>query len=145
MLVTQKCQYALRAVFALARRGAERPSKIAAIAEEQAIPTRFLEAILNQLKQAGFVESRRGVDGGYWLARRPERITVGEIARAIDGPIHADGEDRPGRRVQNRDVFEGVWREASDAVYEVFDGITLAELMERQAALDNGFAANYTI
>ncbi len=69
MLVSQKSQYALRAVFELARRNGGLPVKIADIAEAQAIPQRFLEVIMNQLKQGGFVESRRGKRGGYLLAR----------------------------------------------------------------------------
>ena len=63
MLVSQKCQYALRALFELAKRNGEGPVKIAAIAKAQAIPPRFLEVILSQLKQGSFVESQRGSEG----------------------------------------------------------------------------------
>ena len=146
MLVTQKCQYALRALFSLARRGSERPVKIAHIAEEQAIPIRFLEIILGQLKQAGFLESRRGMEGGYWLAKRPDRIFVGEIVRAIDGPIHAELDEHSERGApRQHDVFQSVWKEASDAVYAVFDDISLADLIERQTRLSAQFTPNYTI
>ena len=69
MAITQKCQYALRAIYELARRG-EGPCKIGAVAEAQGIPVRFLENILNSLKGAGFVDSARGKDGGYFLAPR---------------------------------------------------------------------------
>ena len=86
-MVSQKCQYALRAVFELAKRHGRGPVRIGAVAKAQAIPPRFLEVILNQLKQAGFVESRRGNEGGYLLARAPERLTVGEIVRFVEGPI----------------------------------------------------------
>ena len=63
------------------------PMKIAEIAEREQIPIRFLEVILNQLKGGGFVQSRRGAEGGYRLARPADQLTVGEIMRYVDGPI----------------------------------------------------------
>lgn len=71
MSVSQKCQYALRAVFELARRRGEKPTSIREIAEAQAIPAKFLELILTQLRKGGLVESRRGIHGGYLLAVWP--------------------------------------------------------------------------
>ncbi len=87
MSVSQKCQYALRAVFELASRHGDAPTSIREIAQAQAIPPKFLELILVQLRKAGFVESRRGAHGGYFLAVGPAALTVGEIIRFIDGPI----------------------------------------------------------
>lgn len=78
MLLSQTCQYALRAVFEMAKRSGGGPIKIDAIARAQSIPPRFLAAILNQLKQGGFVESRRGADGGYRLRQAPDNLSVGE-------------------------------------------------------------------
>ena len=69
MSVSSKCYYALRAVYALAEHAGPEPMKIAEIAEREQIPIRFLEVILNQLKGGGFVQSRRGAEGGYRLAR----------------------------------------------------------------------------
>jgi Rrf2 family cysteine metabolism transcriptional repressor len=83
MQISQKCQYALRAVFELAVRTKEGPIKVGVIAEAQAIPTRFLEVILNQLKRGGFVESRRGNAGGYALAKSPAELTMGDIIRFV--------------------------------------------------------------
>lgn len=87
MSVSSKCYYALRAMYVLADHLGPEPVRIAEIAEEEQIPIRFLEVILNQLKGGGFVQSRRGAAGGYHLARPAERVTVGEIMRFIDGPI----------------------------------------------------------
>ncbi len=84
MLVSQKCQYALRAIFELAKRTGQGPVKIAEIAEAQAIPVRFLEVILSQLKQGRFAVSQRGSEGGYQLARPPQELTVGEITRVAE-------------------------------------------------------------
>jgi Rrf2 family protein len=86
MLITQKKQYALRAVFELARQKDEGPLKTAQIAETQAIPIRFLEIILNHLKRAGLVDAKRGMYGGYQLTRAPEDISVADIFSALDGP-----------------------------------------------------------
>jgi Rrf2 family protein len=79
MVFTQKNQYAIRAVFELAKRRDQGPIKINEIAQAQKIPTRFLEIILNQLKHGGLLESKRGFYGGYTLIRSPDAITVGEI------------------------------------------------------------------
>lgn len=86
-MVSQKCQYAIRAAFELSRRYGQGPVKIGDIAEAQAIPLRFLQVILNQLRRAGFVESKRGADGGYLLARQPDRVTAGDIVRFVEGPL----------------------------------------------------------
>lgn len=81
----KKNQYALRAIFELAKRG-KGPTKISEITQAQAIPMRFLEVILNQLKGSGLVESRRGFYGGYLLTHSPDKITVGEIFRFLQRP-----------------------------------------------------------
>jgi len=79
MNISVKGDYALKAIFDLAFQGAARPVKIADIAARQKIPQKFLELILAQLKQGGFVQSRRGAEGGYLLARGPEAILVGDM------------------------------------------------------------------
>src|SRR5712672_3663499 len=84
MNISVKGEYALQAIFDLALQGAPQPVKIADIARRQKIPQKFLELILAGLKQGGFVESRRGADGGYRLARPADQITVGEVLRFIE-------------------------------------------------------------
>ena len=85
MNLSQKCQYAVRAVLELARRYGQGPVAISQIAASQAIPQRFLENILNEIKPTGLIASRRGIQGGYQLAKDPAEVTVGEIIRLIDG------------------------------------------------------------
>ncbi len=85
MNISVKGDYALRAVFDLALQRPGHPIKIADVARRQKIPQKFLELILSGLKQGGFVESRRGAEGGYLLARSPETITVGEVFRYVEG------------------------------------------------------------
>src|SRR5512140_2347611 len=84
MNMSIKGEYALQAIFDLASQRQGEPVRIADIARRQKIPQKFLELILAGLKQAGFVESRRGAEGGYLLARPPESLTVGEVLRSVE-------------------------------------------------------------
>jgi len=86
-LISQKAKYALRALVALVKASPGETVMIAEISREQAIPKKFLEQILLELKRAGIVRSRRGRMGGYELLRPAEEITFGEVLRLIDGPI----------------------------------------------------------
>jgi Rrf2 family protein len=86
MRVSAKADYALRAVIELAGAG-EGPVKGERIAQAQEIPLKFLENILGDLRHAGLVRSQRGAEGGYWLARPAEEITVADVVRAVEGPI----------------------------------------------------------
>jgi len=80
----KKNQYALRAIYELARRYGEGPTKVVTIANRQAIPIRFLEVILNQLKHCGIVQSKRGFQGGYYLLCQPQDISVGDVMRFME-------------------------------------------------------------
>jgi Rrf2 family protein len=145
MNVSQKCQYALRAVFELSRRSRQTPVRTSEIAESQAIPPRFLELILGELKQGGFVESRRGARGGYLLLAQPDRVTVGEVIRFVDGPIvpvkcitETERTDCP---LHGGCAFVDMWSRARDAVNHVFDNTTFQDLVDE----DHSTAANYCI
>ena len=86
-MISQKAKYALRALVSLCRARYGEPQMISQISREQAIPKKFLEQILLELKRHGIVESRRGRLGGYVLLRPADKITFGEVLRLIDGPI----------------------------------------------------------
>jgi Rrf2 family protein len=86
MRISAKADYAVRAAVELATRG-HGPSKGELIADAQDIPLKFLENILGELKHAGLVRSQRGTEGGYWLARPPEEITIADVIRAVEGPL----------------------------------------------------------
>jgi len=139
MNLTQRCQYALRALFELARKAetdADDPVLPSAeIARSQAIPKRFLDGILLELRQAGFVESRRGKAGGFCLARPGAAISVGEIVRFYNGTM-APVDCREGGahpcRLKGACVFESVWTEARQALEGVYNAISLAELVARE-------------
>src|SRR2546427_11949977 len=87
MVVSANADYSLRAVIELEVVGGEAPVKGERIAQAQEIPLKFLENILGDLRHAGVVRSQRGVDGGYWLARPADEITVAEGIRSVEGPI----------------------------------------------------------
>ncbi len=138
MNLSQKCQYAIRALFELVKREGQGPVRIGQIAEAQAIPPRFLEVILNELKHAGYVESRRGVQGGYMLAVPGGTLTVGEVIRFVDGaqaPVRclgeAGGADCP---LYGSCAFSDLWQRAAEAVAQVYDNTTLRDLVEQERA-----------
>jgi Rrf2 family protein len=85
--LSKRTQYSLRALYALTRKFGEGPVLITTLAESETIPKKFLEQILVSLKSAGFVASKKGKGGGYVLAQPPEKITIGSVIRAIEGPL----------------------------------------------------------
>jgi len=149
MFISQKCQYALRAIFELAKRNGQGPVKVAEIAKAQAIPPRFLEVILNQLKQAGFVASQRGNEGGYLLVRAPEDLTVGDVIRFMQGPVAPVGcvEDEPrGDRCPLYEdcVFLPMWEEVRKAILQVYDNTTFQDLLDQERQKAGKYAVHPT-
>ena len=135
-MVSQKCQYALRALIELGKRRGAGPVTVAQIAGAQAIPLRFLELTLNQLRQTGLVESRRGVQGGYLLVRAPKTVTVGSVIRAIDGPLvqirRFEGENPDDPSAFTPGALYDLWRRAREAVEAVYDSATLQDLIDTE-------------
>ena len=129
MRVSAKVDYALRAAAELAAAG-EDPIKREAIARAQGIPVPFLEQILLALKRAGIVSTRRGPDGGYWLARPAADVTLGEVIRAVEGPLANVQGARPedvayaGSAV----ALQEVWIAVRANLRAVVEHVTLADL-----------------
>ena len=117
------------------------PVKIADIAHRQHIPQKFLELILAGLKQGGFVESRRGAEGGYLLARAADTITVGEVLRFIEGP--AQGKGRQRRKVET--PFTAMWNEVDQSISRILDHTTFADLLRDWSEKQNRFILNWEI
>jgi len=130
MDVSVKGEYALRAVFELACRDSDEPVKIAKIAERQQIPQKFLESILSQLRQGGFLGSRRGADGGYFLARPADSIAVGDILRHIDGPTTPPKRMDQGSAASDS-PFPELWQKVDRALSSVIDRTSFADLVVR--------------
>lgn len=148
MKISKKCQYALKAIFELAWRSSGEPVKTRDIADAQRISPRFTEIILNELKHGGFVESRRGSEGGYLLARDARGLTVREIVEYIEGPISVApnaAEDSRKTAFPGNEAFKELWHEVNDVVYEVCDNKTFAELVEFERVKRDRCVANYSI
>lgn len=148
MKISKKCQYALKAIFELAWRNSGEPVKTHDLADAQRISPRFTEIILNELKHGGFVESRRGSEGGYLLARDAKEMTVREVVEYIEGPISVAPDivkDNAVAVFPGNEAFKELWHEVNDAVCEVCDNKTFAELVEFERAKRDRCVANYSI
>jgi Rrf2 family protein len=143
MKLSTRGEYALRALLVLGRDYQEDDSvvRIQEISSKQNIPKRFLEQILNDLKSARVVESKRGVAGGYRLSRSPDKITLAEIIRHIEGalaPVSCVSErfyEKCSCPDEARCAIRSVMKEARDAVVKVVERVTLADLCERARKL----------
>jgi len=137
VILSQKCQYALRAMYEITLREEDWPVKSGDIAEAQAIPPRFLENILAQLKQGGFVDSKRGKEGGYMLPEPRREVSVGEVIRFIQGPlvpVHCMAEGPTVCKLHGNCPFHSMWERAQAAVVEVYDNTTFKDLIEEHQA-----------
>jgi len=141
MNTSVKGEYALHAIFDLASQRAGEPVRIADIARRQKIPQKFLELILAGLKHGGFVESRRGAEGGYLLARPAESITVGEVLRFVEGPHPGKGRTR--RKAET--PFMDMWQQVDRAVSDIIDKTTFADLLRGWTDRQNRFVLNWEI
>jgi Rrf2 family protein len=149
MSVSSKCYYAIRAVYALAEHEGVEPMKIAEIADREQIPIRFLEVILGQLKGGGFVQSRRGAEGGYRLAKPPDQITVGQVMRFVDGPIapvDCVSQSRPKEcEFHGECHFFGFWGRVRQAISDVVDKTTFADLLKENQDRVRGYVGDWMI
>jgi Rrf2 family protein len=132
--VSAKTDYALRAVAEIAAAGDELPVKGERIADAQQIPLRFLENILGELRNAGIVQSRRGAEGGYLLARAADQIALADVIRAVDGPLANVGGRRPEQLEYSgtAEPFQEVWVAVRAGLRTVLEHITLADVAAGQ-------------
>ncbi len=149
VLISQKSQYALRAIFELAKQYGQGLVKVTVVADAQAIPPRFLEVILGQLKQNGLVVSKRGCDGGYELIRPPDELTVGEVLRFVQGPLGpveciADGK-RDSCPTEGPCPFHHMWERVRDAMSGVYDSTTFQDLIESEKRTNQRYVPSYSI
>lgn len=129
MHISAKADYAVRAVVHLAS-VSEGPTKAEAIAAAQAIPAKFLEAILTGLRAGGIVRSQRGAHGGYWLSRPASDITVADVLRAVEGPLASVRGQRPEdvEYAGSAAPLQQVWIAVRASMREVLEHVTVAEL-----------------
>jgi Rrf2 family protein len=142
MKLSVRGEYALRALLVLGMNQDDTVVPIGKISEQQSIPKRFLEQILNDLKSAGIVQSRRGIAGGYRLARPAEEITIAAVVRHIEGalaPVSCVSErfyEKCSCPDESRCAIRSVMKEIRDAVVKIAERVTVADLCERASKLN---------
>lgn len=133
-MFSNKSTYALRALAVLARKYGKEPVLIGDISKKEKIPQKFLELILLELKQNGYLESKKGIHGGYWLAKSPDEIIIGNIIRLLDGPMpgircNSANPGRPCEGCPGKDEcrVNSLMNNVTDAVSHVLDNYSLSE------------------
>ena len=143
MKLSSRGEYALRALLVLGLNYGQNVVSIQAISNHQNIPKRFLEQILNDLKSGGFVQSKRGMAGGYRLARKPDQISVASIVRHVEGalaPVSCVSEkfyEKCSCPDESRCAIRSVMKEVREAILSIAERVTVAELCLRAKKLQD--------
>jgi Rrf2 family protein len=141
MKLSTRGEYALRALLVLGLNYGPDVVRIQTISEQQNIPKRFLEQILNDMKELGVLESKRGLAGGYRLRRPPEQITLAEVIRFLEGPlapvscVSQTAYERCSCPDEARCGIRSVMKEVREAIAKVLEKVTVAQLCDRARAL----------
>jgi Rrf2 family protein len=152
-MLAQKSKYALRALLVLAKEYGQGPVLISDIAHREALPHKFLELILLELRNQGILGSKKGKGGGYFLARRPELVHLGEVLRVLEGPlapIPCVSKTAYVRCAECRDErtcgIRMVMKDVRDATARILDQTSLADILKRvELAVEGKDALNYAI
>ena len=133
--ISAKADYALRALLVLSAQSTSRPVKAEALARRQQMPVNYLWTILMQLRAAGIVSSLRGNEGGYWLSRPAEAVTVADVVAAVEAPL-VSRESTHCRMAYAGDAqhLGQVWRVAQTALFDLLTSVTLADIRDGEVA-----------
>lgn len=140
--ISSRGRYGVKAVFELARHYGQAPVPLASVARAQGVPEPYLEQLMPALKRAGVVASARGAQGGYRLSRPPGAVTVGDVVRALEGPIHLatctsdDAEDCPALL---ECIGPDVWTRVQEVLVAAMDGMTFESLLGRQRGFSSAW------
>ena len=147
-----KITYAIVAVLELALNGEHTPLQAKLIAQRQGIPARFIEQILQALKQAGIVSSLRGAQGGYSLNQEPIHISLADIVRAMNGPSTSPGSSlngssngHPNTRKISEALLTGIWERIQSAELAILSAVSLQTLVDQYQQLEHERALMYHI
>ena len=147
-MLSQRTRYTIRALLHLADRYGEGPVQLTEIAQAQNLPAKFLTVILSQMRRAGLVETMRGREGGYWLARRPEEVSYGELVRLTRGslgllPCASRFAYQKCRNCISEDKcrLHRVMLMVRDETARILDGLTLADAIPEDAFAELADAA----
>lgn len=139
MKLSTKGRYGVKAMFDLALNSDEDPIPLKNIASRQEISESYLEQLISGLRKAGLVKSVRGAQGGYLLAKSPDKITVGEVIRTLEGPMAPSEcvvEDTQACEKSDYCVTRLVWKKMKDSVNEVMDSITLQDMVDEYSSIN---------
>jgi Rrf2 family protein len=139
-MFSTKAEYGVRVMAHLAKRGGDSPISLGSIADAEGLPLAYLEHLVQRLRKAGLVESRRGAYGGYTLAREAEDITMAEVVRALEGhiaPIECISADADGALVCSREDHENepcptkfLWTRVQGSIVRTLTDMTLDDLVQ---------------
>ncbi|MDX1950978.1 MAG: Rrf2 family transcriptional regulator [Verrucomicrobiota bacterium] len=141
MKLSLRGEYALRALIVLGLNYEQDVVRIQTISEQQNIPKRFLEQILNDLRSAGILESKRGIAGGYRLKQSPDQITLASVIRYIEGPlapvscVSENFYERCSCPDEERCAIRSIMKEVREAIVRILEGVTLSVLCDRVRTL----------
>ncbi len=148
-MLTKKSKYAMKALIYLGQSHDRGPALISELADSEAIPKKFLENILLELKHHGIVHSRKGKGGGYQLAKSPEQVSIGKVVRIIDGPlalIPCVSQTAYAKCEECKDettcAIRMVMQEVRDATANILDQTTLADMIRRERAATKAAAGS---
>ena len=138
MKISAKCDYACKALLELSLRYGEKElTQIQTIAKNQNIPEKYLVQILIQLKRTGLVDSVRGKEGGYYLKKPPNKITLGDVIREIDGDLLStgglSGNSRREYEGKSKSILGSIWLEVKDSISDTVDNITFEDIRKRDS------------
>ncbi len=134
MKISTKGRYGLRILLDLALHGSGHPRMIRDIAESQQISEKYISRLIINLRQAGLVRSVRGAGGGYFLARKPESVSILEVIEVMEGPLALiDCVGRDDKCVRSQDcIAREAWTELNAGIKDVFSGMTIRNVLDRQ-------------
>lgn len=135
MKITSKGNYAMRAILDLTYKSQSKEVvPLGDICKRQNIPEKFMQQIMLTLKKAGYIDSKRGIGGGFFLNRKPDELTLGEVIRQIDGPVDPTADLKiAGASAYNEDqqALQEVWMNVTQAISDIVDRVTFSDLMCR--------------
>jgi len=147
MKFSSRAIYGMRAMLALARTHGQGSTFLKDIVERENLPGTYLEQLMVPLRKAGIVQGVRGAKGGYTLSRPPSEIPVLAILEALEGPLHLAECPHGSGCCGNLEacILKELWAEGSNALARIYQGISLATLLERQRAKESEPSLNFTI
>jgi Rrf2 family transcriptional regulator, cysteine metabolism repressor len=139
MKITSKGNYALRAILDLSYKSQSNEFvPLVDICKRQSIPVKYLEQIMLALKKADFVDSKRGIGGGFFLKKKPDKLTIGEVIRQVDGPVDPTAGLKSENAIssnEDKQALQEVWMNVTRAISDIVDHVTFADLMCRAEEL----------